>query len=425
MIGLANQTAKNFVASDMLFEGLVNAQRTALGAVQSAIILTTALGPSRLIALHGSGKIEHSGPFPVWLRRLADLYRGSDDILQVSAQDTNALEGWNRFAAPFLLRLPLTHSWWGTQSWYLFKSEPCTPAEVERAQTIARAASAALALEKPASLPRKRWIIRSLVSAGVLALCLFPVRLSTIAPAEIVAADPQLIASSFPAVVKRILVSPNEAVEKDQIIVELDDADQHARLQIAKREYEVAVAELRRLTQLGFQDPASRNRLSEMQGQVAIKQLMVQRSELELERTKLRAPMPGVAIVSDPVDWSGRPVQTGEKIMAVANPALTRVRLWIPAKDGSLLKQGLKGELYLDSNPWQGRSVTLESWSYEAELSPAGVIAFRALAEQTGTTARSMLLGLHGTVHLAGDSVPLILYLLRRPIIYVRQLLVL
>lgn len=252
-------------------------------------------------------------------------------------------------------------------------------------------------------------------------IALIPIQLTSIAPAEVIPQDPYVLAPSFPAVVRKILVSSNEVVTEGQVLVELDDIDQQAKVNVARREVEVAEADLRKFSQLGFQDQNSRYRLAEAEGQLKIKKIQYQRALLELDRTKLRTPVTGVAVVTDPLDWIGRPVQTGERIILIANSLTTSIRLWVPATDGAIIKAGLSGDLYLDSDPWRSRRISVKNWSFEPEISPQGVVAFRVLAENVDHSISNSLLGLHGISHLSGKRLPLILYILRKPIIFLRQ----
>lgn len=48
----------------------------------------------------------------------------------------------------------------------------------------------------------------------------------------------------------------------------------------------------------------------------------------ELEKLSIRARSSGVFVYTDPDDWAGRPVQTGERIGLLADPTKLGVRAW-------------------------------------------------------------------------------------------------
>ena len=407
-----------------IFSILVNELKSSLACDQAAIVQTTFFKTTKVIAISGLVEIEHSGPYPVWLRRLSKSLKHFGKIETYTSDDEINPGNWEKFAPAFLLTAPLAETYVAQQTLLLFKTQEWEDKEKFLINIIGDIATGALSrpfkrdeAEATRASKRKTW------GASLIALliALFPVRLSSIAPAETVPADPLVIAPSFPAVVKRIVVAANDRVQKDQVLVELDDIDQQAKVQVAKRELDVADADLKRLSQLSFQDPNSRYRLAEAKGQFEIKKLLHQKAELELERTKLRAPAAGLAIVTDPLDWIGKPVQTGEKIVLVAEPENSSIRLWVPASDGAILQQGLTGDLYLDSDPWKGRDIKVVNWAFEPELSPAGVMSFRAQAQPAKQDWPHAILGLHGVAHLSGERLPLVLYMLRKPIIFLRQ----
>lgn len=404
---------------------LVNELKSFFLYEQAAIVKKTFWGGHRVEAINGLIEIDQSSPYAVWLRRLSRLTPATETVETFDSGSSINPGNWENFSAAFLMTIPLTETYLTQKTLFLFRSTPWALEEKNTANIIGNIATGALSRPKIrgeiAAKKRRRKTTASVVIFVVL-MSLIPVRLSSIAPAETIPTAPFLIAPAFPAVVKNVLVNSNEEVKENQVLVELDDVDQRAKAQVAHREMEVAEAELRKYSQLGFQDQNSRYRLAEALGQVNIKKLQLERANLELDRTKLKTPVAGVAIIVDPLDWVGRPVQTGEKILLVADPKKNHVRIWVPATDGAILNEGLSGELFLDSDPWVSRKIHLKNWSFEPELSPQGIMAFRAQAIPNNEAWPHPMVGLHGVVHLSGKRIPLLLYLLRKPIIFMRQI---
>lgn len=416
-VRIANASSKKEI-----YAILVNELQPSFSFLQAAIIKKDVFGFQNILGINGLVIIEHSGPFPVWLRRLGSKILFSKTVRTFDPSMQENPGNWEKFAATYLLVVPLAESYLSTSCLFLFREREWSEAEQQIAKIISDIATGALSrfwIENSEKKKRNRaGLIIAVICFG---LSIIPVELTSIAPAEIVPSDPYLIAPSFPAVVKKILISSNENVAKDQILVDLDDSEQQAKVNVLKREVEIAEADLRKYSQLGFQDQNSRYRLSEAEGQLKIKRLQLQKANLDLDKTKLRSPIPGIAIVSDPLDWVGKPVQTGEKILLVAKPNYNSARLWVPVTDGAILKEGLTGYFYVDSDPWTARRIIVKNWSFEPELSPQGIIAFRVKAENVDQKWSNEPLGLHGVAHLAGKRLPLALYLLRKPIIFLRQ----
>jgi hypothetical protein len=259
-----------------------------------------------------------------------------------------------------------------------------------------------------------------MIAALLLTAALFPVHLSTVAPAEVVPLEPAIIASPLPGVIRTVHVHSNEKVATGQLLVSLDDVDQRNKRDIAQRDLELTRAELKRLEQLGFLDPTQRFRLAELEAQSRIRELELARAHQELNRTQIRAERDGIAILGDASEWAGKPVQVGEKILQIADPRRTGLRIYIPAVDIPVLEANEQGEVYLDSQPWRGLAFKVRHWTFEPEVTPTGIVAFRAQAQWLANADQARL-GLRGSAHLKGRMVPFIVYMLRRPLILLRQ----
>lgn len=423
-LGLIARKIADAKSKSAIYSILVNELKPVFLFDQAAIVKQTLWTRQYVQSISGLIEIEHSGPYPVWLRRLAYALPRSGNVETFDSSHSVNPGNWEKFAATYAMSVPLRETYFTNQLLLLFRSKPWDENEKHAANAIGDIAAGALSRPKMRgeAAARKRGRKALFSGAALIGLiAIIPVRLTSISSAETIPSDAFLMAPSFPAVVKRILVSSNETVAKDQVLVELDDADQRAKAQVAQREMEVAEADFRKYSQLSFQDQNSRYRLAEAQGQLQIKRLQLERANLELERTKLRSPVSGIAIVTDPLDWLGKPVQTGERILLISNPEKNNVRIWVPVTDGAILKEGLSGELYLDSDPWTTRRIQIKNWSFEPEMSPQGIMAFRAQATAQNENWPHPLLGLHGVVHLSGNRLPLIFYILRKPLIFMRQ----
>jgi Biotin-lipoyl like/HlyD family secretion protein len=391
--------------------------------VQGACLISPLIGPARVLAVSHVADLEQSGPYAVWLRKLSAKIHRANISGPVPAHFLQGAHNPEKFSPAQMIFLPFELRSGEKGAFFFMRAEPWSEADMARLQ-----APLPLIITRLGFLRRPEWAFlkhkpqrKTYAILGILILLmLFPVRHSSVAPVEIVPVKPTIIASGIPGVVRSLHVTANESVHPGQILVTLDDLDQKSKLAIARRDLNVTEAELRRLQQMGFLDPSQRYRLAELEGQLRIRQLEVERAEAELERTIIRAERDGVAVSGDPLEWQGRPVQIGERIMQIADPKQTAARILVPVADGPVLSTQTRGKIYLDSEPWRGHAIEIRSWLFEPELTPGGTFAYRAQADWAEDVSE-VRIGMRGTAHLDGHYTPLILHLLRRPIILLRQ----
>ncbi len=258
--------------------------------------------------------------------------------------------------------------------------------------------------------------------AAVLLLGLFPVRQTTLAPAEIIARDPVLIRAPVEGVVDRVEVSPNQEVVADQVLLSLDASRLANRLEVAQQALEVADAEYRQAAQQGLFDSRANAEVTILQGRAEQHEAEVKYLQEMLERIVIRAPRSGIVIFDSVNDWLGRPVAIGERIMMLADPAATELELRVPVADAIALNEGARVRVFLNTDPHRPVDATLRFASYQAALTPEGILAYRLVATFPEDT-RALRIGLKGTAKLYGDRTVLALYLLRRPLTSLRQVL--
>ncbi|MNQ72210.1 hypothetical protein D3C85_869080 [compost metagenome] len=121
---------------------------------------------------------------------------------------------------------------------------------------------------------------------------------------------------------------------------------------------------------------------------------------------------------ADAERWTGKPVQTGERLMEIADPHQAELRIELPVGDAIALEPGAQVVLFLDSDPLQRYQARLERSAYEAQPTAGGQLAYRLDA---GFEAAPPRIGLRGTAKIFGDRAPLALYLLRKPLVGLRQ----
>ncbi len=260
---------------------------------------------------------------------------------------------------------------------------------------------------------KRRWIAVAIVVA-----LLFPVRLTALAPAEIVAQRPFIVAAPFSGRIASIEVMPNAPVKQGEVLLRFDDVRLANELELAEERLAVARSRLERSTSSAFGGEDETSDMAIMQAEVEVAQAEFDYASQLAGQSAITAQRDGMALFSDRRDWEGRAVNVGDPIMQVVDPEQVMIRVDLPAAEQMTLAQGGKVKMWLDSQPLWAIDAELESASYQARQTPEGTLAFALTARITSGEAR---IGSRGTAQVYGRWVPLIYSLLRRPISALRQ----
>lgn len=386
----------------------------------------------RVRAVSGLVAPEPEAPFTHWVGRLLaylETSGGEDQGPRVlGAADLPADLGaeWAEWLPAAALWVPLTDRLGRRGVLLLARDGAWTEPEIHLLGRLGEAyAHAWGALEGPRPRWRparrgRRWLM-GVGGVAVAAAALAPVHQSALAPAEIIARDPVVVAAPLDGVVERFAVSPNDPVAEGQPLLSLDPTRLTSRLEVARKALEVAEAEYRQAAQSAFSDPRSKASLAILKGRMDQEAAEVAYLEGLLERIVVRSPRAGVAIFNDVNDWVGRPVTTGERLLLVADPATAEVEILLPVGEALALEDGARVRVFLNTEPHRPLEATLRYAAYQAAETPAGVLAYRLvarLAEDGGPPPR---IGAKGTAKVHGPRTLLILHLLRRPVATLRQ----
>lgn len=266
------------------------------------------------------------------------------------------------------------------------------------------------------------WQRRPIQLALVIGLVLcFPVRLTVLAAGELVPVQPTVVRSPLDGVIEKLLVQPNQTVKAGDVLLTFDQASMGSRLEVARQGYATAQAEYRQLTQLALGEARAKGQIAAALGKMGEKQAEVDYLERQFGRSTVTAPQDGVVIMDDPSEWVGKPVQTGERILRVANSAEVEVEAWIAVGDAIPLDSGADVYLYLSASPLSSVKAKLRYMGHDALPRPDGVYAYRVRATLTQPTLHRI--GLKGTAKLSGHWVPLVYWVTRRPWAVIRQFL--
>ena len=216
-------------------------------------------------------------------------------------------------------------------------------------------------------------------------------------------------------------MQPNLAFKAKQQKNNFDVVPIAARRDVALQALATAQAEYRQSAQQAVTDPRSKARLAPLLGEIAEKRAEADYVKNQFTRSQVTAPQDGIALFDDPSEWIGKPVQTGERIMRIAAPDDVEVEAWLPIGDAIPLPDQASVSLYLAANPLSPISARVRYVAHEAVPRPDGTYAYRVRARLDAPTDQRV--GLKGTAKISGGRVPLIYWMLRRPLAVIRQTL--
>jgi multidrug efflux pump subunit AcrA (membrane-fusion protein) len=398
---------------------------------QGLVLRRDALGRLALTAASGLAALEGDTPFALWVERLAAHLSGESAPRVVTAAEVpEALAAeWTEWLPAQVLFAPLRSPRGELLGAALYaRDEPWS--DVQRAllgrvhETYGHAAWA-LSRQDGLRTRTRAWFTRHprwwIAGAALLAAALLiPVRMSVLAPAEVIALDAQAIAAPMDGVIKAFQVAPNQMVKRDDVLFTLDDTALAARRDVAGKALEVARADALLAAQKAFDNDRSRGELAVLQGKVKEREAELALIAQQLGRLEVRAPRDGIAVFGDPNDWVGRPVVTGERIAQLADPRDAGVLVWLPVADAINLEAGAEIRLFLHVAPLTPLEARLTQTSYQSMLSPEGVASYRVRGAFAQSEALARI-GLKGTAKLYGERVPLGYVVVRRPLAAVRE----
>lgn len=385
----------------------------------------------RLTAASGLVSVANDSPFAVWLTQFAQRFPRDGAIHRLDFADASPADaaGWGEWLPEHLLLVPLRDRQGAMQAMVVYAAEQ--PWDDPSLQMLGRlhatygycfAAMRRTAQSRWSGLrrlfkKRNRWLI-----AVALLLCLLiPVRLSVLAPAEVIALNAMSVSAPQDGVVGSFAVAPNARVKAGDVLFSLDDSALLNRLAVARKSLEIAQADAHIAQQRAFDDLKSKADVAVALGRVREKEAELVAVETQAQRVEVKAERDGIAIFADTNDWLGRPVTTGERVMQLAQPEDGGILVWLAVADAINLELDAPVRLFLHTEPLSPRAGSLIEASYQASLSPEGVASYKLRARFEAGTELPRI-GLRGTARISGDWVLLGYYLFRRPIAHLREL---
>ncbi len=414
-----------------LFHLIANETRGLVRARQVFVIARAPDRACRVAVVSSVATVDRTSPLIQWIERLMRRLGEANAVTQlaefqlpVHADPSDGMTSVYPF--PHMLYVPLwSRHGVGTDGILIAREVPWGQQDKTIATRLAQSCGHALELlrsEQRRAWPRLR--LRSGVALAVLTMAIaaaIPVPMTALAPLEIVARDPHVVAMPVDGIVHRVLVEPNATVTNGQPIVQLVDTLSRNKLELAEREVQVAAARLEKASSLSFSDARGRHELGIARAELALRTAERNHARGLLERTSIHASRKGLAVFSDRKDLEGKPLAVGERVMLIADPGVIEMKIDLAVADSVVLAQGARVKAFLDSDPLHAIEAKVARIDFQARLSETGIATYRmvALIESDGRPPPQ--LGVRGTAQLYGPSAPLALYLLRRPLSAIRQ----
>lgn len=263
---------------------------------------------------------------------------------------------------------------------------------------------------------------RLLGFAALAVLFFMPVQQSVTAPAEIIAKDAYTVSAPFNGVLSHIDVSPGEAVSAQQPLARMDTIALSAKLNTAQQEMHSLQARLSRLKREVLSNPDKRAEMIRTEMDLNIQEIELTYAQEQMARSTITSPFDGVAVFSDKQALQGVSVQTGQVLMRIADPAKLELLVRVPVHSMIPLGVGTPVRFFLNVAPLSGYDGSITAMGYRPSADADGLMSYKIYAAFAHDPDHDVRIGWKGTAKLYGQKTILGYALLRKPLIFLRDL---
>jgi hypothetical protein len=420
----ADESELRFIAVNELKE-LINFKKAIL------IEANSFFKDAKITAVSNTPVIDKNTPFILFFKRL--FKKSKYDLTQIQIfqksdfnNDIEFIKDWSEWMPDKFLWYPFPKQAQNVNGGIILtRTQDFIEGELNLLGKVVDALSSNLSsLRKNKPYNWKKWISSkrylSYVAIVFFILFLLPLKVSVLAPAEVIAGDPLLIRAPLDGVIKEVYVKPNEAVKKGDVLIDFDSAEMQAQLDVAKNALKIAQTELRQISQEAMGDSNAMAMIAAAQGRVEREKSELAYIQNLSERSQIKASKNGIIIFEDVFDWLGRPVVTGERIMLLADPKDTKLEIQLNAQDNIPLPENTSIRFFSNATPHKPYDGTVTFMSYRAAKTADDSMAYRLKAGWS-EEYDNLRLGQKGTAKIYGYRRPLIWQILRKPLTVVRQ----
>ena len=265
---------------------------------------------------------------------------------------------------------------------------------------------------------KEKRVLWTILGVVAIILCL-PISLSVNSSGEVVPKNPIVVRSPLDGIIGEVFVAPNADVKQGDTIIAFDDTSIKAQMDVVNQELAIAKAELQRATQASVSDRRMSSELPTLQARVEQSEARVSYTQSLLERSQINAQTDGIVIIPSASELEGKPVRIGEKLFTLAERGNVELDFWVAVGDSIPLAEEAPVELFLNVYPDQSHSAIVRYLSYQAEVSPAGILGYRGRADFVDGT--NLRVGWRGTAKVYGERVSVAYFIFRRPLSILRQ----
>ncbi len=255
---------------------------------------------------------------------------------------------------------------------------------------------------------------------ALIVLFLIPVRTSATAPAEVVASNPDSINVPFDGVIDTLEVLPGQKVEKGDILARMDSTVLRNRVTMSSGNLEAAETALQKTQRESLADRKKLAEIALLQAQISQKSAEADFAKEMLEQAEIKADRDGIVIYSDPNALRGKPVQTGEQIMLLADPQDTELLIRMPVDSMIKIEEDVPARFFLNVMPLNYKEAQYTSIGYQATPDADRLMTYKIRGKFTDNN-ENMRIGWTGTGKVYGKWTFLGFNILRRPLIAIRS----
>jgi RND family efflux transporter MFP subunit len=263
-----------------------------------------------------------------------------------------------------------------------------------------------MAMEKQ----RRRAIVGVSAAAVIfLAICPLPMRVdgdAVVAPVHRAQVQPE-----FEGVVGKVFVREGEPVIRGQVLAEMEAWNYRAALAEAQAKYQTALLQMNRSLAANDGSEAGIQRV-----QADYWKAEVDRSRELVDKAQLRSPIDGVVTTPHVENFAGRRLQYGDSFAEVVDASSAVVDVGIDESEASLLKNGSKAVVKLNSYPMRTFRGTVVVVSPEGQQEGESRVFFaRVLLPNQDGAIRTGMEG-RGKVSVGWHAAGYVLF--RRPVVW-------
>jgi multidrug resistance efflux pump len=428
---LAIEAQAREAATEAELLALIANETRKLARAQQIFVSSAKPGGMVVAAVSGVPTVDRTSPLIQWIERISGQLSADDAVAAV--REFN-LRAYAEKRDPTANSYPLPEALWAPfrrrngsifGGMLLTREGPWTERDEVVVQRLA--ATFAHSWESLTNASPLLWRFNAgrhaaLLSAILAAiLMIFPVSMTTLAPAEVAPFRPHIVSAPIDGVIDSIPAEPNSHVKKGQVLLRFADTTLRNRLEVAEREVMVSDARLKTTTQIAFSDVRGKHDLAVARAELALKTAERDYARDLLSKTVIAADHDGFVIFGDKNEMVGRPVAVGERLMELANPANIEFKIDVPVADAIILGGGARVKVFLDSDPLHSLEGHVVRSDYVARINDGTQLSYRVIAAMNPNSLGVPRLGARGTAQIYGNRVPLVFYLLRRPFSTLRQ----